>query len=91
MSEYIVNGAEPNETVLHTRTRNGYDEWRWLPVREQVVRCRDCEHIHEFDLSAFYDGSHEHDHYSCARLLDPGCISVEPDGFCAWGERREDA
>ena len=53
------------------------------------VRCRDCEHIHEFDLSAFHDGSHEHDHYSCARLLDPGCISVEPDGFCAWGRRAD--
>ena len=56
---------------------------------EYVVRCRDCEHIHEFDLSAFHDGSHEHDHYSCARLLDPGCISVEPDGYCAWGRRAD--
>lgn len=42
MSEYIVKGAEPNETVLHTRTPNGYEEWRWLPVREEIVRCRDC-------------------------------------------------
>lgn len=44
MSEYIVKGAEPNETVLHTRTPNGYEEWRWLPVREEIVRCRDCKY-----------------------------------------------
>lgn len=27
MSEYIVKGAEPNETVLHRRTPNGHDEY----------------------------------------------------------------
>lgn len=54
-----------------------------------IVRCRDCEHIHEHDLSAYY-GDHEHDHYSCCRLLEPGAISVEPDGFCSWGVRKED-
>lgn len=43
MAEYVVKGAEPNETVLHSRTPNGYEEWRWLPVREEVVRCRDCK------------------------------------------------
>lgn len=31
--------------VLHTRTPNGYEEWRWLPVREQVVRCKDCAYF----------------------------------------------
>lgn len=74
--------------VIDHMTSEGPCYAQWL-TDEQIVRCRDCEHIHEFDLSAFYDGSHEHDHYSCARLLDPGCISVEPDGFCAWGERRD--
>ncbi len=42
MSEYIVDGAEPNNTVLQTRSRNGYELEKWLPVREEIVRCRDC-------------------------------------------------
>ena len=81
MSEYIVKGAEPNETVLHTRTPNGYEEWRWLPVREQVVRCRDCERFH-------VDNS-DHDYRSgwwCERW---DTDRVEPDGFCAWGRRAD--
>ena len=38
-----------------------------------IVRCRDCKHYHEYqDL--------------CERLR-PGMV-VDPDGFCAWGERK---
>lgn len=47
-----------------------------LPVeyREEIVRCGDCKHYYEYqDL--------------CERLK-PGMV-VDPDGFCAWGERRE--
>ena len=82
MSEYIVKGAEPKETVLHTRTPNGYEEWQWLPVREQIVRCKDCV-------------SYERDHDPIdpgwpMRCADCGRDMLDPDGFCAWGERRED-
>ena len=45
MAEYVVEGAEPNETVLHSRTPNGYEEWQWLPVRERIVRCKDCKRV----------------------------------------------
>jgi len=47
MSEYVVKDAEPNETVLHTRTPNGFEEWSWLSVKEQIVRCKDCKHYKE--------------------------------------------
>lgn len=41
-------------------------------LREEIVRCRDCKYYHEcWDF--------------CERLK-PGMV-VEPDGFCAWGER----
>lgn len=76
MAEYVVNGAEPNETVLHSRTPNGYEAWDWLPVLERIVRCRDCKHYTE-DEAEYY-------HY-CGSW----CEQVEPDGFCAWGERKE--
>ena len=78
MAEYVVKGAEPNETVLHSRTPNGYEAWHWLPVRERIVRCRDCDRYTE-DEAEYY-------HY-CGSW----CERVEPDGFCAWGVRREDA
>lgn len=41
-----------------------------------VVRCRDCKHYTEDDM--------EYYHY-CGNW----CEQVEPDGFCAWGKRRE--
>ena len=49
---------------------------------DEIVRCRDCEryysHIHGCDLFAF-------DTWDSLTYAD-----VEPDGFCKWGERRED-
>lgn len=42
----------------------------------QVVRCRNCKHYTEDDM--------EYYHY-CGNW----CEQVEPDGFCAWGKRRE--
>ncbi|MBQ9002680.1 MAG: hypothetical protein IJ087_12585 [Eggerthellaceae bacterium] len=80
MSEYIVNGAEPNNTVLKSVTPNGYEHEKWLPVREEIVRCRDCAFFREKD-------------WRCTSYQWRNCDEspdVEPDGFCAWGERRVD-
>lgn len=44
---------------------------------EQIVRCRDCE----FEMNG-----------ECSRIdewHDELWFPVEPDGFCAWGERQE--
>ena len=75
MAEYVVNGAEPNESVLHSRTPNGYEAWHWLPVRERIVRCRDCK---RYEWREHLGRSYCHGEYP-----------TEPDGFCAWGERKE--
>lgn len=42
-----------------------------------IVRCRDCAH--------YTDDEMEYYHY-CGNW----CEQVEPDGFCAWGERRDE-
>lgn len=76
MREYIVKGAEPNETVLHHRTPNGYDGWSWLPVREEIVRCIACKMFVKRGSRFYCD------------LNKGGFPEVEPNGFCAWGERR---
>ena len=43
-------------------------------VREEIVRCRDCRCKHDVD------GRH-----LCTRWQ----FATEPDGFCAWGERKD--
>ena len=50
-----------------------------IPVREPIVRCRDCKICVKKGLRLYCD------------LNAGGFPEVEPDGFCAWGERREDA
>lgn len=41
---------------------------------EEIIRCRDC--------GRFTDGL-------CGLRKGIGYFAVEPDGFCAWAERRE--
>jgi len=76
MSEYIVAGAEPNNTVLKSITKNGYEHEMWLPVREEIVRCRDCRYFHigtNTDCCVFTEKY------------------AHPYGFCSWGEKKGDA
>ena len=53
--------------------------------RERIVRCRDCGRAYQRG-DAIY----------CSRSLRwgsndrPAPLPVEPDGFCAWGEPREE-
>ena len=82
MAEYVVKGAEPKETVLHSRTPNGYEAWHWLPVLERIVRCRDCKHYSDHEWVLVTDVS------DVCHFFGDG-VKVEPDGFCKWGELRE--
>lgn len=43
---------------------------------EEIVRCNDCKH--------YTDDEMEYYHY-CGNW----CEQVEPNGFCAWGKRRD--
>ena len=49
-------------------------------VKEEVVRCRDCEHYDTEWASEAHPGRH---------WCDTFCHYTEPDGFCAWGDRRD--
>lgn len=78
MAEYVVE--EPSDRSA---------SWR---VRGRIVRCRDCKHSSvSFDetrtMCRFwsmndYDDSESSHGYTLYPV-------VEPDGFCAWGERKE--
>lgn len=43
---------------------------------KEIIYCKDCDHRYEM-----LDGTME-----CMRFE---CLTVEPDDFCAWGERGE--
>lgn len=91
MAEYVVKGAEPNETVLHSRTPNGYEAWNWLPVRERIVRCRDCKYaqVHH-PLNPITGIPAGIEDWRCDYFWNADELpEVEPDGFCAWGKRKE--
>lgn len=63
----------------------------------EVVRCKDCKHL---IIANGRDYPHfEGDMYCYPPNMDCNCIDgtddywldVNPDGYCSWGERREDA
>ena len=42
---------------------------------EEVVRCMDCRYA-------------SYDNRWCYRQTNVDALSIRPDGYCAWGERR---
>lgn len=56
---------------------------------EEIVRCRDCRHMHTVRnwLGMDVDECWLHADRESGAL---GKNRTEPDGFCAWGERRAD-
>lgn len=55
--------------------------------REEIVRCRDCKHYRFIDRSDIFQDDRHNDSF-CLRFVDGKRMEVEPDGFCAWGERK---
>lgn len=51
----------------------------WYVESEPIVRCRDCK---------YYD-RYPNDYVCVCYRFDNEQPIVEPDGFCAWGERKE--
>ena len=86
MSEYIVDvGNAVEEYIEHfDHMATTYAD---NPIRELIVRCRDCVHMLSIDLSDYY-GNPEPRLEVCKRVRGVH-LDAKPDGFCAWGERRE--
>lgn len=75
MSEYIVRETDLEST-------------EWISEYEEIVRCRDCKH-YEYDVFRF--GGCFEETPCCNRDWngEPVLAEVEPNGFCAWGEKVE--
>ena len=59
-----------------------------LDMNQPIVRCRDCKHMHTVRhwLGMDVDECWLHADRESGAL---GKECTEPDGFCAWGERRD--
>ena len=85
MTEYIVKV----ENLAKLRKLAGLHVKETLELTNgEVVRCRDCKFAYELD--GYMLDCHGH----LTELWDywndePKDNPVEPDGFCAWGERGE--
>ena len=55
-------------------------------LREEIVRCKDCKRFIPQGTHRFDDGVVNKDTCSVIRGF---VVQIDPDGFCAWGERRE--
>ena len=75
MSEYIVR-MPPDMPYEIKAELNA-----WYVASEPVVRCRDCKHYVHSELLGG-DACDLQDDFNEYHWLN-----VEPDGFCAWGER----
>ena len=81
MSEYIIT----DEQIVENRRLRGNK----LLVMPVIVRCRDCRHMHKVRdwLGMDVDECWLHADRESGAL---GKERTEPNGFCAWGERKDE-
>lgn len=77
MSEYIVDFGDKSTAFVGLAMAGV--KAHGARIAESIVRCRDC---------AYFD-KYENDEISVCYRFDNEQPIVEPDGFCAWGERRD--
>ena len=82
MSEYIIEVEYDTFNGTFTQKRC-----------EEIVRCRDCKHAQvRHPLNPITGIPTGIEVWRCGHFWNADELpEVEPDGFCAWGERREDA
>lgn len=58
---------------------------------ETVVRCKDCKHMKSYEhINKYFDAEWAWCYSPRFESPNGEHVPTEPDGFCAWGERRED-
>ena len=77
MSEYIITVDE---------TKADFDGNVPISAKREVVRCRDCKHFTPKGTDKFENGKTNMDYCTYIRGW---MLQITPDGFCAWGDRRD--
>lgn len=83
-TEYIV----VNPIVIEARFKSGEVRRSPQEIRERVVRCRDCVYLEQGPEGLF--GCRKFLVASDYRADIPPSFCPHPNGFCAWGEDRND-
>lgn len=80
MTEYVVDFGDEKSSAF-VRLAMAQAEANGARLCEEIVRCRDCKLCDE-----------RYGRMLCRRDMscDEIAIDVKLDGYCAWGERRED-
>jgi len=91
MSEYIVDVGDADKLHFSVfQKRAGF--CFGYPVREEIVRCRDCKHLYEESRCTSVGLVDvlmcESEQWSTSSLMPSH--EVKPGGFCKWGERRSE-
>lgn len=75
MIEYVVNflSNEINDFVLH----------------ERIVRCKDCKYADETESGLLFCTGYLVESWDWYNDLPSDGVKVKPNGYCAWGERKE--
>ncbi len=84
MSEYVIWIEDKRADVVDTDKI--YKVSRPAHLQEPIVRCRDCKHYIAPGAIHFDDGTTNLDACSIVRTY---MVKITPDGFCAWGARKE--
>lgn len=79
MSEFIIWESDKTETTDNLGVKHSVSHFE---KREEIVRCRDCAYICNREYT---NGLEWH---TCG-YFDSAYAEVDPNGFCAWGERRQ--
>ena len=83
MSEYIVGGPFEHDDVFVANMGAERTHLYGYELREPIVRCRDCAFMGHDKDGAYCT------HFECWLCGEPSFTDVEPDGYCAWGKRRD--
>lgn len=75
MSDYIITGEAVERWDLPTAI-----------MAQEIVRCKDCKHYISQGTYHFNGGVVNRD--TC-KVIRGFVVQIGPNGFCAWGERRE--
>ena len=79
MSEYIIEEVPLSERIVF---HDGKEVRTRFVTKEEIVRCRDCTSYYVSEKQASKCRT------PCGDSLH-GSAYCDPDGFCAWGVRRD--
>ena len=77
MREYIVDFGDKSSAFVGLAMAEAVNHG--ANIKCEVVRCRDCKFRREYKTL---------NEVECL-LFDDATFEPKPDGFCAWGERRD--